>query len=87
MKTRKPRKKKLSGPAIRHYTIQISGMHCQNCVSGVTNAINALDGAAAQVSLKKQTAEVDCDREVSSGDLRRAVEEAGFTVDKITEGN
>ena len=46
VKRSKPKKKKLNGPVIAHYTIEISGMHCQNCVNGVTRAINAIDGAA-----------------------------------------
>lgn len=76
-------KKKLSGPAEAHYTIRIGGMHCQNCAIGVTRAINQVDGAAARVNLKKQSAEVYCGREVNREDLTQAVEKAGYTVEEI----
>ena len=75
-----PKNKKLNGPVTAHYTIEISGMHCQNCVNGVTRAINAIDGAAAKVSLKNNSAEVSCDRDVDKEKLKRAVEDAGFKV-------
>ena len=68
----KPKKKKLNG------------MHCQNCVNGVTRAINAIDGAAAKVSLKNNSAEVSCDRDVDKEKLKRAVEDAGFKVVSIS---
>lgn len=79
----KPKKKKLNGPVTAHYTIEISGMHCQNCVNGVTRAINAIDGAAAKVSLKNNSAEVSCDRDVDKEKLKRAVEDAGYKVISI----
>ena len=72
------------GPVTAHYTIEISGMHCQNCVNGVTRAINAIDGAAAKVSLKNNSAEVSCDRDVDKEKLKRAVEDAGFKVVSIS---
>ena len=79
----KPKKKKLNGPVTAHYMIEISGMHCQNCVNGVTRAINAIDGAAAKVSLKNNSAEVSCDRDVDKEKLKRAVEDAGYKVISI----
>ena len=79
----KPKKKKLNGPVTAHYTIEISGMHCQNCANGVTRAINAIDGAAAKVSLRKNSADVSCDRDVDKEKLKRAVEDAGYKVISI----
>lgn len=84
VKRPKPKKKKLDGPVTGHYTIKISGMHCQNCVNSVTRAINAIDGAAAKVSLKNGSADVSCDRDVDEEELKHAVEEAGFKVVSIT---
>ena len=84
VKRPKPKKKKLDGPVTGHYTIKISGMHCQNCVNGVTRAINAVDGAAAKVSLRKNSAEVSCDRDVDKEELKRAVEDAGYKVISIS---
>ena len=83
VKRSKPKKKKLNGPVIAHYTIEISGMHCQNCVNGVTRAINVIDGAAAKVSLRKNSADVSCDRDVDKEELQRAVEDAGYKVISI----
>ena len=83
VKRPKPKKKKLDGPVTGHYTIEISGMHCQNCVNNVTRAINAIDGATAKVSLRKHSAEVSCDRDVDKEELKRAVEEAGYNVVSI----
>ncbi len=83
VKRPKPKRKKLSGPVTGHCTIKIAGMHCQNCVDSVTRAINAIDGAAAKVSLKRHTAEVSCDRYVEKEKLKDAVEEAGFEVVSI----
>ena len=82
--SRKMPKKKLEGPVMGHYTIEISGMHCQNCVNGVTRAINAVNGAAAKVSLRKNSAEVSCDRDVDKEELKRAVEDAGYKVISIS---
>ena len=79
----KPKKKKLNGPVTAHYTIEISGMHCQNCVNSVTRALNSIDGVAAKVSLRDSRADVLLDRMVDENDLRHAVEGAGFKVISI----
>ncbi len=80
----KPEKKKLKGPILGTKTLKIAGMHCDNCVRSVTAAIDGIDGAAAKVNLKKETAVVSCDREVDDDALKKAVEEAGFQVVSIT---
>ena len=82
----KPKKKKLNGPVTAHYTIEISGMHCQNCVNSVTRALNGIDGVSAKVSLHGNRAEVSLDRMVDENELKRAVEEAGFRVTDIKAG-
>ena len=84
VKSRKPRKKKLDGPVIGHYTVRISGMHCQNCVNSVTNAINSVAGASAKISLHSKSADVSFDRDVDKEELKRAVEKAGFEVVSIS---
>ena len=80
----KTKKKRLAVPVTAHCTIERTGMHCQNCGNGVTRAINAIDGAAAKVSLKNNSAEVSCDRDVDKEKLKRAVEDAGFKVVSIS---
>ena len=85
VKPKKPKRKTLDGPVIGRRTIRISGMHCQNCVNSVTNALNAIDGVSAKVNLKDNSAEVSYDRPVDVADLKQAVERAGFKVDGISQ--
>lgn len=85
VKTKKAKKKTLDGPVVGRRTIRISGMHCQNCVNSVTNALNSIDGVSAEVSLKDNCAEVSCDRPVDDIDLKQAVEKAGFKVVGISQ--
>ena len=59
-------------------------MHCQNCVNSVTNALNAIDGVVAKVSLKDGSAEISYDRTVDEIDMKHAVEQAGFEVVSIS---
>ena len=84
VKPKKPKKKKLDGPVVGRCTIRISGMHCRNCANSVTNALNAIDGVSAKVSLKDNMAEVSFDRTVDDADLKQAVEKAGFEVVSIS---
>ena len=84
VKTKKAKKKTLDGPVTGQRTIRISGMHCRNCANSVTNALNAIDGVSAKVSLKDNTAEVSFDRTVDDADLKQAVEKAGFEVVSIS---
>lgn len=83
VRTKKPKKKKLDSPVIGKRTIEISGMHCRNCVNSVTRALNSIDGVAAKVSLRDSRADVLLDRMVDENDLRHAVEGAGFKVISI----
>ncbi|EET59539.1 heavy metal-associated domain protein [Marvinbryantia formatexigens DSM 14469] len=81
---KKAGEKMLDGPVIGRKTVKISGMHCDNCVNSVTNAINKIDGASARVSLSDNLAVVSYDREVSEIDIKHAVEDAGFEVVSIS---
>lgn len=80
VKTKKPKKKKLDGPVVAKRTVEISGMHCQNCANSVTRALNGIDGVAARVNLHANRAEVLMDRMVDEDELKHAVEEAGYGV-------
>ncbi len=80
VKTKKPKKKKLDGPVVAKRTVEISGMHCQNCANSVTRALNWIDGVAARVNLHTNRAEVLMDRMVDEDELKHAVEEAGYGV-------
>ena len=80
VKTKKPKKKKLDGPVVAKRTVEISGMHCQNCANSVTRALNGIDGVAERVNLHANRAEVLMDRMVDEDELKHAVEEAGYGV-------
>lgn len=61
----------------------MEGLHCKNCKNSVEKAINNIEGAAAKVNLKEQTAEVVLENDVADEVLRAAVEKAGFRVARI----
>ena len=85
VKTKKAKKKTLNGPVVGRRTIRITGMHCQNCVNSVTNALNDIEGVSAKVRLKDNSAEVSYDRPVDISALKQAVEKAGFQVVSISQ--
>ncbi len=68
------------------YTMQIEGMNCDHCKASVEAALNAFEGIRAEADWKTGTARI-----VYAGypdlalleRLRKAVEDAGFTVKKI----
>ena len=78
------REKKLEGRVLGKKVVTISGMHCEHCVNNVTNAINRIDGASASVSLARGEAVVSYDREVDERQIARALEQAGYRVEKIS---
>lgn len=79
----KLKNKKLQGSIIAKKIIYIEGMHCENCKNKVEKNINQIDGAVAKVNLRKNTAVVSMDRNISDTDLIQAVEQANYTVIKI----
>ena len=68
---------------VKQKTIVIEGMSCKHCKIRVENSLNAVEGVSARVNLKKKTAVVSMDREVSDEVLKRAVESAGYEVVEI----
>ncbi len=79
----KPEKKPLSGPVVCRYDFHVEGMHCENCAAKVTRAINALDGASAEVKLGRRTAHVECDRDIAPEVIIKAIEDKGYTAAKL----
>jgi Cu+-exporting ATPase len=63
-------------------TINISGMHCDNCVVSVEKGINGLEGiAAVTVSLNDSMAVVKYDKsKVKLSDIEKSIEKRGYTV-------
>ena len=60
--------------------LTIEGMMCGHCTSRVEQALNAIDGVTAEVSLDNKTATVSSTKEISEEDLVKAVTDAGYTV-------
>ena len=79
----KPQRKKLDGPKVAEKRISIQGMHCESCQNRVERRLNSIDGAAAQVSWRKQQAVVALSHPVSDEELTAAVTEAGYQVSGI----
>lgn len=68
------------------YTMHISGMNCEHCRANAEAALNAFEGVRATVDLKTETAHIRYDGypDLALLDrLRKAVEDAGFTVTEI----
>ena len=76
---------KAIGPVVAQRVLALDGLHCANCVSGVKNALEAIPGVAADVTLKLQRAVVRMDRAIPDETLRKAVEEQGFRVISVNE--
>ncbi len=75
----KARRKKLKHIAARK-TFSVEGMHCQNCVNRVMEAVNSIDGASAVVKLKKGRVIVSMEQQIDSQTIRAAIEKAGYPV-------
>lgn len=67
-------------------TINIGGMHCNNCVNSIEKGITALNGIqSVAVTLDDSTAVVKYDAtQLALNDIEKAVEKRGFKV-KSTE--
>lgn len=78
--TVKARKKKLKGPILGTYVFTVEGMHCENCKNRIEGKINDIDGASCQVNLKKKTATVTFDRNITQDQIRDVIRKCGYTV-------
>ena len=65
-------------------TIKINGMMCAHCVGHVSDALNAIDGVSANVSLDNGgEAVVTLSKDVSDDVLKQAVTDAGYDAVEI----
>ena len=60
--------------------IKIQGMSCQHCVMSVSKALGGLPGVKnLKVDLVREEATFENTQNVAREDIRKAVEEAGYT--------
>ena len=65
-------------------TLKVDGMMCMHCVAHVKKALEAIDGVtSAEVSLEQKSAVVYSDVKIDPAVLKKAVEDAGYTVVSI----
>ncbi|MBQ8814384.1 MAG: heavy-metal-associated domain-containing protein [Lachnospiraceae bacterium] len=78
-----PKQRKKLGKVVAQKVILIEGMTCEHCKNRVEKCINDIPGAAAKVDLKKKSAVISLETEVSDEQLRAAIEDAGYKVVEI----
>lgn len=67
---------------VTQVTLDIGGMHCNNCVASVEKGINELEGiASVAVSLNDSNAIVEYDaRKLKPEDIEKAIEKRGYRI-------
>ena len=58
-------------------------MMCSHCTGRVSQALNAIDGVSAEVSLEDKAAYVTLTADVADDVLIQAVTDAGYTVTEV----
>lgn len=73
-----------SNAEIVETTINIGGLHCENCVASVTKGINSLEGIEdVIVTLSDSTAVVNFDvSKLELAEIEKAIEKRGYSVKK-----
>lgn len=66
--------------------IIVNGMSCGHCVNHVKNALEEINGVTnVSVDLASKTAVVEASGDVKDGDIKFAIEDAGYEVVSIEE--
>ena len=76
-------KKTLTEPKLGEKKMTIEGMTCENCEIRLENALNRIDGVAAQVSYKKKTAIVSYSKEIPDELLKQTADSEGFKITAV----
>lgn len=79
----KPKKLK---SVIAKATVTVDGMTCEHCKNRVESRLNELEGVSAKVDLKKKTAVISMEKEISEERIRKVIENAGYEVISFTKG-
>lgn len=76
VKVKKKKLKKTAGVI----TLQVEGMHCENCRRAVTEAVNSLEGHGARVDLLTKECRVSYETAPDLEGIKKRIREAGFEV-------
>ncbi len=77
--------KNSTGKVISKKKMVIEGMTCSHCSATVENAIGSIAGASAKVDLDKKEAVIKLRKVVADEALRKAVQDAGYSVVEISD--
>ena len=65
--------------------VKINGMHCEHCYTRVSNLFNSMEGVNAKVYEKKGEAVLKFEKVMSNDDIKRIIEDNGYSVESIIE--
>ncbi|EMB33080.1 heavy metal translocating P-type ATPase [Treponema denticola] len=74
-------KNKIREKELMNTVLKVNGMQCQHCVSHVKEALTKISGVSAEINLGAKTATITHPESVSVADLKKAIEDAGYTVE------
>ena len=74
-------KNKIKEKELMNTVLKVNGMQCQHCVSHVKEALTKISGVSAEIDLGAKTATITHPESVSVADLKKAIEDAGYTVE------
>lgn len=74
-------KNKIKEKELMNTVLKVNGMQCQHCVSHVKEALTKISGVSAEINLGAKTATITHPESVSVADLKKAIEDAGYTVE------
>ena len=74
-------KNKTKEKELMNTVLKVNGMQCQHCVSHVKEALTKISGVSAEIDLGAKTATITHPESVSVADLKKAIEDAGYTVE------
>ena len=63
--------------------LEISGMTCNHCVKRVSDALNALAGVTATVTLDPGMATIQASKEINIAELVKTVSAAGYSAQVV----
>ena len=74
-------KNKIKEKELMNTVLKVNGMQCQHCVSHVKEALTKISGVSAEIDLGAKTATITHPESVAVADLKKAIEDAGYTVE------